>query len=155
MKNVYLASHLGFIELGKDNLVKFHKVLEKFHILDPWDDKYEKEFDKLKEIHNLEQLRFEMKKVNQMIGQKNEDMINKSDLMVAILDGVDVDSGVAVEIGYAFSKMPIIGYRSDIRGSSSNIAEIVNLQVEHFIEKSGGTIVKSLSELEEIIKIYY
>ncbi len=154
MKNVYLASHLGFIELGGDNLVKFHKVLEKFHILDPWANQYEEEFDKLESITDLKQYKIEAKKVNQMIGQKNEDMINKSDLMVAILDGVDVDSGVAVEIGYAFSKMPIIGYRSDIRESGSNIAQIVNLQVEHFIEKSGGTIVKSLSELEEIIKKY-
>lgn len=36
--------------------------------------------------------------------------------MLAILDGQDVDSGTAAEIGYAFARRkPIVGYRGDLR----------------------------------------
>jgi len=45
--------------------------------------------------------------------------IHKSDVVVAILDGSDVDSGTAVEIGYAGGKnIPIVGVRTDFRTSS-------------------------------------
>jgi len=40
--------------------------------------------------------------------------IRKSDAVVAILDGPDVDAGTCVEIGYAYAnKKPIIGIRTD------------------------------------------
>lgn len=42
--------------------------------------------------------------------------LQKADIIVANLDGIDVDSGTAWEIGYAFQiKKPIIGIRSDAR----------------------------------------
>ncbi|MDW5561838.1 MAG: nucleoside 2-deoxyribosyltransferase [Methanomassiliicoccus sp.] len=42
--------------------------------------------------------------------------IDRADVVVAILDGPDVDSGTSFEIGYAFSrKKPIIGVRTDPR----------------------------------------
>jgi nucleoside 2-deoxyribosyltransferase len=65
-----------------------------------------------------------------------------------VLDGVDVDSGTAAEIGYAFAKgKPIVGYRSDMRLSADNEALMVNLQVEYFIRASGGDIVSTLARL--------
>ena len=48
----------------------------------------------------------------------NSDLNNlkNSDIIVANLDGVDVDSGTAWELGYASSlNKPIIGIRSDVR----------------------------------------
>lgn len=42
--------------------------------------------------------------------------IDGADVMIAILDGPDVDSGTSFEIGYAFSRnKPIIGVRTDPR----------------------------------------
>lgn len=42
--------------------------------------------------------------------------VDDADLVVAILDGADADSGTAFECGYAFAKeKPIIGIRTDIR----------------------------------------
>jgi len=42
--------------------------------------------------------------------------VDEADVLVAILDGADVDSGTAFECGYAFAKgKPIIGIRTDIR----------------------------------------
>jgi len=44
--------------------------------------------------------------------------IIKCDVVVAVLDGPDVDSGTCVEIGYAYAnKKPIIGVRTDFRAS--------------------------------------
>jgi len=46
------------------------------------------------------------------------DSIDKCDMVVAILDGPDADSGTCVEIGYAKAKgKPIIGVRTDSRAS--------------------------------------
>lgn len=44
--------------------------------------------------------------------------ILNSDVVVAILDGPDVDAGTCVEIGYAYAYgKPIIGVRTDLRAS--------------------------------------
>jgi nucleoside 2-deoxyribosyltransferase len=44
------------------------------------------------------------------------DGIKSSDLLIALLDGTDVDSGTAWEIGYAYAKgIPVLGVRSDKR----------------------------------------
>ncbi len=42
--------------------------------------------------------------------------IDRADVVIAILDGPDVDSGTSFEIGYAYSKnKPVIGVRTDPR----------------------------------------
>jgi len=42
--------------------------------------------------------------------------LDRADVAVAILDGPDVDSGTAFEVGYAFSKgKPVIGLKTDMR----------------------------------------
>jgi nucleoside 2-deoxyribosyltransferase len=85
--------------------------------------------------------------LNVEIGSSNRAAIDSSDAVLAILDGVDVDSGTACEIGYAFAKeKPILGYRGDFRLSADNEGATVNLQVEYFIRQSGGDIVTTLSE---------
>ena len=69
-------------------------------------------------------------------------------MVLANLDGQDVDSGTAAEIGYAFAKgKPIIGYRGDLRLSSDNVGLTVNLQVEFFIRESGGEILSNASAI--------
>ncbi len=62
------------------------------------------------------------------IFQRCVEGVDGSDLVVAVLDGVDVDSGTAWEIGYAYAKgKPIIGLRTDFRELSDGI---VNLMLE-------------------------
>ena len=73
--------------------------------------------------------------------------------VVAILDGPDVESGTAAEIGYAFARGKlIVGYRGDFRLSADNEGSIVNLQVEFFIRQSGGTIVTRYEDLESSLR---
>jgi len=62
------------------------------------------------------------------IFQRCVEGVDGSDLVVAVLDGVDVDSGTAWEIGYAYAKgKPIVGLRTDFRELSDGI---VNLMIE-------------------------
>ena len=92
--------------------------------------------------------------VNQVIGRKNADLICQSDVLVAVLDGSDVDSGTASEIGFAFGLgKTIIGLRTDFRLAADNLGSTVNLQVEYFIEESSGErICRSLEELDESLR---
>ena len=70
--------------------------------------------------------------------------VDSSDFVVAVLDGVDVDSGTAWEIGYAYAKeKPIIGLRTDFRTLSEGI---VNLMVEM-------SIVALARDEDELLKV--
>jgi nucleoside 2-deoxyribosyltransferase len=87
------------------------------------------------------------------IGATNRAAIDRADGMVAVLDGTDVDSGTAAEIGYAFARGKlIVGYRGDFRLSADNEGATVNLQVEFFIHESGGAIVSRYEDLEACLR---
>jgi len=156
-KKIYLAGNLGSSELGKYSLEMFKTHLSsKFNIFDPFEvnsrlgDKIstiEKEkFRSIEEITNL------LNEINMQIGEKNKDLIIEADILVANLDGPDVDSGTAAEIGFAFANgKTIIGYRGDFRYSGDNLGSKVNLQVEYFIRTSGGKICNSIEKLLEIL----
>jgi nucleoside 2-deoxyribosyltransferase len=82
------------------------------------------------------------------IGRENAKDIDASDGVVAALDGPDVDSGTAAEIGYAAARGKwIVGYRGDFRRTGESAEVVVNLQVEYFIRQNGGEIVRSLEDL--------
>lgn len=71
---------------------------------------------------------------NRVTGARNAQMIDQAHGLLAVLDGVDVDSGTAAEIGYAAALgKPCIGWRSDVRQTGDNEGATVNLQVEHFL----------------------
>ena len=71
---------------------------------------------------------------NQSAGATNEALIRRADGVIAVLDGVDVDSGTAAEIGFAAALgTPVVGWRSDLRTTGDNPQSVVNLQVEHWL----------------------
>jgi nucleoside 2-deoxyribosyltransferase len=79
------------------------------------------------------------------VGRRNAELIDEADALLAILDGPDVDSGTAAEIGYAAARgKPIVGVREDLRQTGDNSGVTVNLQVEFFIRSTGGSITRSL-----------
>lgn len=105
---------------------------------------------------------------SKMIAQADTEKLLASDLMVAGLDGLSIDNGVASEIGVAYAKeIPIIGLYTDTRqqGSSNQqklqalgqIAEnqfhYVNLYTTGLI-KLNGTIVNNEADLLEAVKKY-
>lgn len=160
---IYVAGPLGFSESGisfyYNELLPIIKELG-YEIFDPWANSPK---DKIEEIKNQENLlsvgevREAWKEINQEIGINNIHALDEADGLVAILDGPDVDSGTAAEIGYFCGKhkgRPIIGYRNDFRLSSENIGGIINIQVEQFIYLTKGTIVKNIEELRRELKTW-
>ncbi|UCH89793.1 MAG: nucleoside 2-deoxyribosyltransferase [Thermoplasmata archaeon] len=149
---IYLASPLGFTESTKEFMEGMVKILElkDFEVLNPWTFISDNEFKKAEEIKDIDKRREEFKKIDKKIAKDNEDAIRESDMLFAILDGTDVDSGTASEIGFAFGLgKKIYGYRGDFRQSGDNEGVIINLQVQHWIEESGGRIFFSINEIKE------
>lgn len=152
----YVASGLGFSELEKLSYNNFLLPLISragFTILDPWTLTSPTLIEHAHKAQEGPAQRNRWREVNQIIGQNNVQAIRECSILVAVLDGTDVDSGTAAEIGYAsaLGKL-IIGYRGDLRPSGDNVGCVVNLQVEHFIHGSGGQIVLTLALLEERLR---
>lgn len=138
---IYVASPLGFDDAGRAYyrgtlIPALHTA--GFDVLDPWPVGPPQPWpDSIEEQRAL----------NHAIGQRNERMLEDCAAVLAVLDGVDVDSGTAAEIGYARARAkPVVGLRTDLRHSGDNDAAVVNLQVEHFIVASGGVIAGSLDD---------
>lgn len=75
------------------------------------------------------------------ITARNVDLIAAADGVLAVLDGNDVDSGTAAEIGWAAARgLPVVGIRLDLRRTGDPGAT-VNAQVEHFCELTGGGVL--------------
>jgi len=81
-----------------------------------------------------------------VIFRNDVDGLDRSDLVVASLNGITTDDGTAWEIGYAIGTgKRVIGLHTDWRRRFDN--EIVNLMIECSVE----TIVRSLEELAELL----
>ena len=68
----------------------------------------------------------------------NKKAVEESDVVVAIIDGADADSGTAWEMGYAFAQgKPVIALRTDFRRVGHH--EHVNLMLEQSAKVVGST----------------
>jgi nucleoside 2-deoxyribosyltransferase len=150
----YLAGPLGFSEAGRSFLYdKLIPALTKVgvEVVDPWSltDPVA-----VKGAHDLPagaRKQLAWRALNAVIARTNVEAIDSCGLVIAVLDGADVDSGTAAEIGYAFARgKRIVGYRGDFRLAGDNEGATVNLQVEYFIDASGGEIVRSLDILADL-----
>ncbi|MCX6689328.1 MAG: nucleoside 2-deoxyribosyltransferase, partial [Methanoregula sp.] len=75
------------------------------------------------------------------IFEQNKKALQDADLVVAIIDGADADSGTAWEMGYATAlRKPVIALRTDFRMVGNE--ELVNLMLEH-----SSHVVKNKTEL--------
>lgn len=147
---IYLAGPLGFSEAGRafheQRVVPMLRALG-HDLLDPWTDP-DGAIARVAAMPYGEAKRTAWAALNPEIGRRNQGLIDACDLILAVLDGTDVDSGTAAEIGYAFARgKRIVGYRGDFRLSADNEGSVVNLQVEYFIRASGGTIVTRLEDV--------
>ena len=143
-KRIYLASPLGFAASTRGFMAEtIARLAEVVTVVNPWDDtSFAADFERTHALTDITERRKEFHRINLGIGAKNERMIRSVDILVAVLDGVDVDSGTAAEIGYAAAVgTVVVGYRTDWRSSGDNEAAIVNLQLEYFIEHTGGTLI--------------
>ena len=127
MKTVYLAAPL-FSQAELDFNHKLKDVIEKvgMNVFLPQEDSNDTGDERNRQ---------------QIIFSKNLAAIEKSDILVAVLDGVDIDSGTAWEIGYAYAQgKPVFGLRTDFR--TLGIEGTVNLMIERSL-----VLCLSVSEL--------
>jgi nucleoside 2-deoxyribosyltransferase len=152
---IYLASPLGFSEIGREFYVgELIPLLQHLghEVIDPWILTHQRSIDEVVSMEYGANRRDAFRRLNKEIGRNNRLGIDRAESMLAILDGVDVDSGTASEVGYGYGRgLPIVGYRGDFRLSADNEGSTVNLQVEYFITESGGRVVTRLSDVPDAI----
>ncbi len=132
MRTVYLAAPL-FLEAELDFNRKLRDEMKNsgFNVFLPQEDS-----NNVKDRDDRQKIIF----------SKNEAAIEKSDMIVAVVDGADVDSGTAWEIGYAYARgKPILGLRTDFR--TLGIEGTVNLMIERSVH-----LCKSIPELLNRLK---
>jgi nucleoside 2-deoxyribosyltransferase len=137
VRSVYLASPLGFSETTRGYYVTLLGALTRagFTPLDPWADaaSVAAELTAAERLAGAERLAA-LRALNARLGAGNAEAISIADAVLAVLDGVDVDSGTAAEIGFAAALgKPVVGLRLDLRRTGDNDGSVVNLQVEHFL----------------------
>jgi nucleoside 2-deoxyribosyltransferase len=157
MRSIYLASPLGFAESTRafmDHLVG--RLREHVDVHNPWDETAATEpLPEIMAIDSFVERAGRLAAVNRELGRLNTAAIDAADGLFAVLDGVDVDSGTAAEIGYAFARGKLVcGLRTDFRLAGDNHGATVNLQVEYFIHESGGRIVASADALVELARAF-
>jgi nucleoside 2-deoxyribosyltransferase len=141
-RGLYLAGPDGFTEPGRlfHAQVLIPKLTEAgWRLLDPW-DYLEKQLD-------ADYGTGQPPPDAHAIGRRNVELIDAADAVLANLEGTDVDSGTAAEIGYAYGRgIPVVGFRADDRRTGENVGTTVNLQVEYFIRASGGMVHDNLDD---------
>ncbi len=147
---VYLASPLGFSPELKSYRDKIKRRLTELgcKILDPWDPKFHKVIVEASSIQNWPARISAFKQIAVEIGKTNEEMIRSCDIVLGVLDGADVDSGTASEIGFAAALgKKCYGLRTDFRNSGDFDGIPINLQVLYWIESSGGKLFRRIEEI--------
>jgi hypothetical protein len=138
----YVASGLGFSEAGAYYYEHIYLPALRAVVtaVDPWALTTAQEVAEARAAHREREFAL-------AIGARNADAIRSCTLLAAHLDGQEVDSGTAAEIGFAAALgLRCFGLRTDMR-QSGEPGVSVNLQVEHFVIASGGSVCTSLGQL--------
>lgn len=117
-------------------------------VLDPWDQKFQAPIEEASAIKDWPARVTVFKEIAARIGKVNEEMIKTCDMVLGVLDGLEVDSGTASEIGFAVALgKKCCGLRTDFRNSGDFDGVPVNLQVLYWIESSGGTLFRKVEDV--------
>jgi nucleoside 2-deoxyribosyltransferase len=138
----YVASALGFTEAGAHYYERVYLPALRSVVtpVDPWALTDAHEAAKARAAGRERDFALE-------IGRRNSEAIRGCTLLAAHLDGQELDSGTASELGFAAGLgIRCFGLRTDIR-ESGEPGMTVNLQIEHFVVASGGSLCASLDEL--------
>jgi nucleoside 2-deoxyribosyltransferase len=157
LASVYVSSPLGFSAFGRWSMARLYEKMEaaELEVRDPW--RWPSQRDSEPSIRTADLLGTALLsgpdsgwKVSREIAARNVTELRAAEAVLAILDGTDVDSGVAAEVGYASAiSKPVIGLRTDERNAADGSGYPVNLQVTHLIANSSqdaGLITASIDE---------
>ena len=88
----------------------------------------------------------------QEIFQANLKALNEADLMVAMLDGSQVDDGTAWEVGFFFSQeKKVLGLRTDLRRAGEMEGARVNLMIECSCHSISESLEELLDRMQRLI----
>lgn len=149
---IYLASPLGF---SPEHCGYRERITEKLrqqgcHVLDPWaENQFPSEIARAAQIGTAAEREAAFREIALLIGRSNEVLIREAESLLAVLDGLEIDSGTASEVGFASALgKPVYGLRTDWRDSGDFAGLPFNLQVVHFITSTGGRLFRSIEEIE-------
>lgn len=144
----YLASPLGFNDAGRSyyESVYLPALARAVEVVDPWSQLPAADVEQARASGTLRELWLG-------VGARNLKLIAGCDALVAWLDGQEIDSGTATELGYAAALgVPCYGLRTDLRQAGEEGVSL-NLQVEATILESGGVLAHSLDALIDAIAV--
>lgn len=151
MTKLYLASPLGFSPEYRDYLgrIKEHLVRQKVEVFDPWEQQqFASRIESAFQEGDFARRVAAFAELAREIGSLNEQGIRWADCLLAVVDGTEVDSGTAAEVGFAAGLgKRCYGLRTDLRDSGDFVGVPINLQLLHFIERSGGTLFRSIGDI--------
>lgn len=151
---VYLAGPSGFTEPGRRwhaDVLRPAVEAAGFDALDPWAAGADLFAVALALADGPERMAA-LAHANREAARRNVDLIRRAAAVLALLDGTDVDSGTAAEIGFAAAlTIPVVGLRTDIRICGDNAATTVNLQVEYFLESVCTDVAAAIAELRRVV----
>lgn len=147
---VYVASPLGFTPAGEawSGTVLLPALRAAgLRPLDPWaESPQSRALTAALALPEGAGRRAAVRAADEAVGAANVERIRAAAGVLAVLDGTDVDSGTAAEIGCASAwGLPVVGLRTDLRRTGDNEGATVNLQVEHFITRSGGSVLAAVA----------
>ncbi|MCK5660075.1 MAG: nucleoside 2-deoxyribosyltransferase [Methanosarcinales archaeon] len=138
MKSIYLAAPLFSVAEQEFNLRLAAAFKEKgFAVFLPQEDSKDTKDMRGQDLQDY-------------IFNSNAKAIRDCDIMVAVLDGADVDSGTAWEVGYAHAlEKTVIGLRTDFRTLGEHEG-VVNIMIAYSMETIYQNIEKLMDALADI-----
>lgn len=148
---VYLASPLGFSRENDDYRERIKGRLRELGctVLDPWDrEDVSEKFQAALSLPEGAPRSEAIGEAARYAGQVNADAIRESDLVLAVLDGTEPDSGTVAEVGFgAGIGKRCYGLRTDFRDCGDLPGLALNLQLQFFIDQSGGRLFRRIAEI--------
>lgn len=151
---VYLASPLGF---SPENDHYRERIKERLRLLDcsifdPWEQEEvsRRIVEAMSIADGVERARA-IKEAAGFTGAVNAEGIRGADVVLAVLDGTEPDSGTVSEVGFgAGIGKRCFALRTDVRDCGDLPGLPLNLQVLFFIEYSGGRLFRKIEDIESL-----
>ncbi|OGU10140.1 MAG: 2-deoxyribonucleoside glycosidase [Geobacteraceae bacterium GWC2_58_44] len=149
---VYLASPLGFSPENDHYRDRIKERLRQLDcaVFDPWEqDEVTKRIEEAVSVADAVERTKAIREAARFTGGVNAAGVRTSDVLLAVLDGTEPDSGTVSEVGYgAGIGKKCFGLRTDFRESGDLPGLPLNLQLLFFIEHSGGRLFRRIDDIE-------
>ena len=149
---VYLASPLGFSPENDHYRGRIKERLRQLDctVFDPWEqEEVSRCIEAAMSLPDAVQRARAIGEAASFTGKVNADGLMDADVVLAVLDGTEPDSGTVAELGFgAGIGKTCFALRTDLRQSGDLPGLPLNLQVLFFIEYSGGKLFRRVEDIE-------